>query len=113
MENHDRPLWELLGQAAPPAAPPFFAAKVMRQIGESPAPARHPWVNSILRWLAPASIAALLLFALLPRSEEAASYSASTDLTTLDLVELVSPGDYDILTAGDGPYPSGFLSAAL
>jgi hypothetical protein len=37
----------------------------------------------------------------------------ASDLTTLDLVEMLSPEDYDTLTAAGWPYNNGFLSAGL
>ena len=99
MNQDDRKLWDLLGHSPRESAPPFFAAKVMRQIEE--AEARPSWLFSALRWLAPAAVAAVAVFALLPR--ESAPASAEYDpLTTLDIVEMVSPDDYVLLTsAGD------------
>jgi hypothetical protein len=38
---------------------------------------------------------------------------AGSDLTTLDLVGMLSPEDYDTLTAAGWPYNNGFLSAGL
>ena len=37
----------------------------------------------------------------------------TSDLTTLDLVQLLSPEDYETLTAAGWPYNNGFLSAGL
>jgi hypothetical protein len=36
-----------------------------------------------------------------------------SDLTTLDLVEMLSPEDHATLTAAGWPYNNGFLSAGL
>jgi hypothetical protein len=36
-----------------------------------------------------------------------------SDLTTLDLVEMLSPEDYTTLTTAGWPYNNGFLSAGL
>ena len=106
----DQKLWNLLGQAGGPSAPPFFAAKVMRQLqADEP---RASWLAPILRWLAPAAVAALVIVAVLPRPATE-PLAVSPDLTTLDLVQLLSPEDYETLTAAGWPYNNGFLSAGL
>jgi hypothetical protein len=108
----DQQLWNLLGRNPRPSAPPFFAGKVMRQI--EAADERQSWVAAFLRWLAPSSVAALLVLAILPRPESAPAATAlPSDLTTLDLVEMLSPEDYTTLTAAGWPYNNGFLSAGL
>jgi hypothetical protein len=105
----DQKLWDLLGRSPRTDAPPFFAGKVMHQIQ---AANRHPgWLAPVLRWLAPAAVAALVVIAILPRPT--AEPVAVSDLTTLDLVELLSPEDYETLTAAGWPYDNGFLSAGL
>jgi hypothetical protein len=107
----DQKLWDLLGRAPRPSAPPFFAAKVMRQVeSDARRPARF---IPVLRWLAPASIAALVVLAVLPRPTAEPAGMTASDLTTLDLVEMLSPEDYDTLTAAGWPYNNGFLSAGL
>jgi hypothetical protein len=71
----------------------------MRRI-ETSAP-RPFWGTRALRWLAPATVAAMALFTLLPR-ESAPVFAEYEPLTTLDIVALVSPDDYVLLTsAGD------------
>ena len=107
----DQKLWNLLGRAPRPSAPPFFAAKVMRQI--EAAESRPSWLAPVLRWLAPAAIAALVVLAVLPRPTTEPAGMAASDLTTLDLIEMLSPEDYDTLTAAGWPYNNGFLSAGL
>ena len=107
----DQKLWDLLGRAPRPSAPPFFAAKVMRQI--EAAESRPSWLAPVLRWLAPAAIAALVVLAVLPRPTTEPAGMAGSDLTTLDLIEMLSPEDYDTLTAAGWPYNNGFLSAGL
>lgn len=108
----DQKLWNLLGRAPRPSAPPFFAAKVMRQIESGNR--QHGWFAPVLRWLAPAAVATLVILAVLPRpASESEAAMAVTDLTTLDLVELLSPEDYETLTAAGWPYNNGFLSAGL
>ncbi len=107
----DQKLWDLLGRAPRPSAPPFFAAKVMRQI--EAAKSRPSWLAPVLRWLAPAAIAALVVLAVLPRPTVEPASMAASDLTTLDLIEMLSPEDYDTLTAAGWPYNNGFLSAGL
>jgi hypothetical protein len=107
---NDQKLWDLLGQARHPVAPPFFAAKVMRQIETRHTP-RPVWFADLLRWLAPSAIAALLLVAVLPRQPVAPTFTS--ELTTLDLVEMLSPEDYQTLTSAGWPFNSGFLSAGL
>jgi len=111
MEQNDRELWDLLGRAARPSAPPFFAAKVMRLIEVS---TRTSLIPAILRWLSPATVAALVVFAILPRPDVAADFTISDEnLTGLDLVELVNPDDYELLTSAGWPYDNGILSAEL
>jgi hypothetical protein len=52
--------------------------------------------------------------AFLPRTDATPAAMASpSDLTTLDLVEMLSPEDYTTLTAAGWPYNNGFLSAGL
>ena len=106
----DQELWKLLGRAPRPMAPPFFAAKVMRQIEADRQPSPS-WLSPLWRWAAPAAIAALVLFAVLPRSDQ--TLVPTNQFTTLDLVELVSPEDYEILTTAGWPYDNGFLAAGL
>ena len=105
----DQKLWDLLDRNPRPSAPPFFAAKVTRQI--ETAGRQTSWLAPVLRWLAPAAVAALAILAVLPRP--AAESVSAPDLTTLDLVELLSPEDYETLTAAGWPYNNGFLSAGL
>jgi len=102
----DQNLWNLLGRSPRPGAPPFFAAKVLRQL-EAPQPS---WFTPLLRWLAPAAVTALVIVAVLPRH---ASAPSSAELTTLDLIELLSPEDYQVLTEAGWPYNNGFLTASL
>jgi hypothetical protein len=98
-------LWHLLGRAPRPAAPPFFAAKVMRRIAR-PAP-RWPF----LRWLAPATVAALVMISLLPRP--ATPQPAAAELTTLDLLGMLCPEDHELLSLAGWPYDNGPLTAGL
>ena len=105
----DPKLWALLGKAARPSAPPFFAAKVMRQI--EAVDSRPSWVTVALRGLAPTAVAALLIIAILPRP--ATETVDVSDLTALDLVEMLSPEDYETLTAAGWPYNNGFLSTSM
>ena len=108
----DQKLWNLLGRGPRSSAPPFFAGKVIRQIEATDE--RQSWLAPVLRWLAPASVAALLVLAILPRPDSTPAAMASpSDLTTLDLVEMLSPEDYTTLTAAGWPYNNGFLSAGL
>jgi len=107
MDHQDRPLWDLLARAPRPAAPPFFAGKVLRRI-ESPV--ATPWLSSVLRWLAPTAVAALVLFAVLPRP---AIDNVPTEFTTLDLIEMLSPEDHEVLTQAGWPYNNGLLTANL
>ena len=110
MNQEDRKLWNLLGRAPRASAPPFFAGKVMRQIesGDS----ERSWLSSALRWLAPAAVAAVAIFALLPRASapEPVTYD---ELTTLDIVELVSPDDYALLTSAEAYEDDDLLTAEL
>lgn len=105
----EQKLWDLLGRAPRPSAPPFFAAKVLRQIETEGT--RPSWVAAALRWFAPAAVAVLVVAAVLPRPADPPI--ATSDLTTLDLVELLSPEDYETLNAAGWPYNNGFLSAGL
>jgi len=106
----DQKLWDLLGRAPRPSAPPFFAGKVMRQIesGDS----ERSWLSSALRWLAPAAVAAVAIFALLPRAA-APDPAVYEDLTTLDIVEMVSPDDYALLTSAEVYEDDDLLAAEL
>lgn len=110
MYHNDRKLWDLLGRAPLTPAPPFFAAKVMRQIA-APQAKQPVWFAAALRWLAPAAIAALVLLALVPQQPNATV--AAPELTTLDLVEMISPEDHEIITQAGWPFNNGFLSANL
>ena len=106
----DQNLWNLLGQAGRPSAPPFFAGKVMRQIEADHS--RTPWLAPVLRWLAPGAITALVILAALP-GPSAAPVELS-NLTTLDLLEMLSPEDHEVLTQAGWPYNnSGALTASL
>lgn len=105
----DQKLWDLLGKSPRPSAPPFFAARVIRQIESTES--GSSWFAPVLRWLAPAAVAALVIVAVLPRP--AAQPVVVNELTTLDLVEMLSPEDYETLTAAGWPYNNGFLSAGL
>jgi len=72
---------------------------------------RRGWLAPVLRWLAPAAITALVIFAALPRpSAETVELS---NLTTLDLLEMLSPEDHEVLTQAGWPYNSGALTASL
>jgi len=104
----DQKLWNLLGRSPRQSAPPFFAAKVVRQIETGAT--RPPWLAIFLRWLAPAAVAALAIFALLPRSSapEPGTYD---ELTTLDIVEMVSPDDYMLLTSAGGIEDDNILTS--
>ena len=110
MSHDDRKLWILLGHAPLTPVPPFFAAKVMRQIA-APQAKQPAWFAAALRWLAPAAIATLVLLAVVPQHPD--STVASPELTTLDLVEMISPEDYEVLTQAGWPFNNGFLSANL
>lgn len=114
MDEADRKLWDLLGQAPRPKAPPFFAAKVMRQIRARPETSPG-WLGTVLRWLAPATIAALFALAFLPSTSTTGGDSLATasEITTLDLVGIISPTDYEVLTTAGWPYDNGILTAGL
>jgi hypothetical protein len=105
--SKDQELWDLLARSPRPAAPPFFAAKVLRQI-ESPV--ATPWLSSVLRWLAPTAVAALVFLAVLPRPS---AEPVAPEFTTLDLIEMLSPEDHEVLTQAGWPYNNGLLSASL
>ena len=81
----------------------------MRQIEK--AEARPSWFFLALRWLAPAAVAAVAVFALLPR--ESAPVSDYEPLTTLDIVEMVSPDDYVLLTSAGGIEDDDLLTSEL
>jgi len=104
----DHRLWDLLGHAPRPSAPPFFATKVLQQI--DPAEVHESvWLRGLWRWLGPATVAALVVLALVPR----AAPVTTPELTTLDLLEMLSPEDYDTLTQAGWPYNNGSLTAGL
>ena len=106
----DQNLWNLLGRSPRPTAPPFFAAKVARQI--EPQNGGHRSIAWPLLRLAPAAITALVILAALPRpSAEPVELS---NITTLDLLEMLSPEDHEVLTQAGWPYNnSGALTASL
>jgi hypothetical protein len=110
MKHEDRELWTLLGRSPRPAAPPFFAGKVMRQIEAGPA--RTSRLAALLRWLAPAAVAAVAILALLPRAATPDT-GIYEDLTTLDIVEMVSPEDYALLTSAEVYEEDDLLTAEL
>jgi hypothetical protein len=105
----DQKLWHLLGRAPLSSAPPFFAAKVIRQIEARDE--HRSWLAPVLRLLAPAAVAALVIVAIFPRP--AVEPIAVAELTTLDLMEMLSPDDHETLTVAGWPYNNGFLSAGL
>ena len=107
----DQKLWELLARAPRPSAPPFFAGKVVRQIGSDPT--RPSWLTGALRWLAPTAVAAIAIFALLPRSTTTPAPAVYEELTTLDIVEMVSPDYYVLLTSAGGLEDDSLLAAEL
>jgi hypothetical protein len=107
---NDQKLWDLLGRAPRPSVPPFFAGKVMRQI-EAGNSARS-WLSGMLRWLAPAAVAAVAVFALLPRENAQAPAEYET-LTTLDIVEMLNPDDYVLLTSVGDLEDDGLLTSEL
>ena len=106
----DQKLWSLLGRSPRPSAPPYFAGKVMRQIDSGRS--ESAWLSGALRWLAPAAVAAVAVFALLPRAA-APDPGAYEELTTLDIVEVVSPDDYALLTSAEVYEDDDLLTAEL
>jgi hypothetical protein len=106
----DQKIWDLLGKSPQPSAPPFFAGKVMRQI--APGDTDRSWLVGALRWLAPAAVAAVAIFALLPRAATP-DPGLYEDLTTLDIVEMVSPDDYALLTSAEAYEDDELLTAEL
>ena len=112
--NDDRKLWDLLGASTRHAAPPFFATKVLRSVRSTREPS-PVWIGQLLRWLAPATVAALFAAAIMadPAASAGQIAAASPELTTLDLVEIVSPQDYEVLTTAGYPFNNGFLAADL
>ena len=110
MNQDDRKLWDLLGRCPRPSAPPFFAAKVIRQIERDPR--RLGTIGLALRWLAPATVAAVAIFALLPKASAPAP-GTYEELTTLDVVEMVNPDDYILLTSAGGIEDDDLLTSEL
>lgn len=108
----DQKLWDLLGRSPRPSAPPFFATRVMRMVGTQEA-RRPAFVEMALRWLAPAAVAALVLLAVLPRpGSDTEDYLSASELTTLELVGMLSPDDYQLLTAAGWPDDSNLLTGS-
>ena len=81
----------------------------MRQIGADNT--KPSWIALALRWLAPTAVAAVAVFALLPRAS--APVSDYEPLTTLDIVEMVSPDDYVLLTSAGGIEGDDLLTSEL
>lgn len=104
MDPIDEKLWSLLGASSRPIPGPFFTARVMRGIKKTESKAAD-WFVPVLRWLAPATVAALLAAALLPRTsnEDSDSFSGAYEISPLDIVQIVSPEDYLVLTSLDWP----------
>ena len=82
----------------------------MRQIGADNT--KPSWIALALRWLAPAAVAAVAIFALMTKAATPApdEYEA---LTTLDIVEMVSPEDYVLLTSAGGIEEDDLLTSEL
>ena len=85
----------------------------MRRI-ESLECVKATWFAPIFQWLAPAAVAALFLAAVLfkPNEQDTAPLSAGTEISALDIVQIISPEDYVVLTSVDWPYEST-LSAGM
>jgi hypothetical protein len=114
MDQRDQKMWTLLGSSLRPSAPPFFSARVLRRVEtmEGVGKDRHA---SLLRWFAPATIAALFIIALIPHRAEVDldSLSIGDEINFLDLVKIISPEDYAVLTSVDWSSQSDFLSAEI
>ncbi len=104
MDQFDKKIWDLLGESHRPSPPPFFAGLVIRRIDEMKSPAIS-WLTPILRWLPPASVATLFVLALLPTASKDGidSFSSSNEINALDIVQIVSPEDYAVLTSVGWP----------
>jgi hypothetical protein len=91
----DQELWDLLGQAKAPAASPFFARNVVRQVRQE---ARGR--VDFLRWLRPRILAPAAVFAL---AATFAGVSADRMLRQRagdnppDVVAAVDPQDYEVV----------------
>jgi hypothetical protein len=114
MDQHDQKMWNLLGSSLSPSAPPYFSARVLRRI-ETMEKSRPDIQTSFIRWFAPATVAALFIVALLPHPAEVEldSLSRANEINALDIVQIVSPEDYAVLTSVDWPSQNDFLSAGM
>ncbi len=95
--DHNDPLWDLLGKAAPTRIPASFSRNVVRAIRTQESPMREePTVFGFLRWLLPAgavaALALVLSVSLQPQDEITANQMAATDfyesLTFNEVAEL-------------------------
>ncbi len=125
MRGEDHKLWDLLGESPRAKAPAFFASKVMRRAGltrggkrgwltwwEHFEAVRREWAEVA----AMASIVSIVALSVLSGGAGGAMDSmagGSDEVSTLDLIELLSPEDHEILTRAGWPYDNGFLTAAL
>lgn len=73
---------------------------------------QRSWLSGALRWLAPAAVAVVAVFALLPKASVPAP-GVYDEITTLDIVELVSPDDYALLTSVEAYEEDDLLTAEL
>jgi hypothetical protein len=94
--DDDTQLWDLLGRAkTPPAASPFFARNILREIRQQPR-----WEAALARWFRPrrlvpaTALAAALVAALIVFERPAALEHAATDS---DPIAQIDPQDYEVV----------------
>ena len=93
----DQQLWDLLGRAAKPAAPSdFFSRDVVRRIRQEPSlfERLQTWFN--LRWLIPATAAAVVAIGAVISIGHPFSRLTTRDATP-DVVAQIDPQDFEVV----------------
>lgn len=94
--DDDKALWEMLGRAkTPPAASPFFARNILRDIRREP-----PWKATVRAWFSPrrllpaTAFAAALLAGLIVLARPAAS---KRGMVQPDPIAQIDPQDFEVV----------------
>jgi len=92
----DQKLWDLLGEAKPPVASPFFARNVLRTIRHQPAVLRRITGWFALSRLVPAATLAMAMIVavFVVQAPDKTELALSTDS---DPVARIDPQDYDVV----------------
>jgi len=93
----DEQLWDLLGRAAAPKPPPFFARNVLRQVRQDP-----PWSDRALHWfglrrLIPLAGLALAIASALILLHTSSFRQQPSGSSEPDLLAKIDPQDYEVV----------------